>query len=83
MRFCPLRDRIQQKAPPVTLGQCVKFLSGEHQPVRIHGLRDARLNMRVRQIMFAQIRATETKEIVCSRRDATPAIKVIADALRE
>jgi len=77
----PVARGIEKEAPPVASDQHIKFFAREHQPIGIRGLGDARLNVRLRKMMLAQLRTAQTEEIVRSRRNATPTVEVTADAL--
>jgi hypothetical protein len=53
----------------------------ENKAVDIGSLRNARLNMLLRQPMLSQKRFVKAEEVVGSRRDASPTLKVIANLL--
>src|SRR5690348_9782115 len=76
----PIARGIQQEASTVASNKRVHLLASEHQPVGIRGLGDARLNVCLRKLILAHLRTTQAKEIVCSCRNATTTIEIIADA---
>jgi len=76
-------QRIQEEASAIVSRKRVKFCAREDQSLRVHRLRNARLDMSIRQAVFAHLDAAETKVIVCSRSDTSSAVEIIANAVRE
>src|ERR1035437_1244807 len=79
-KILPIARGIEKEAPSVASDQHIKFFAREHQSIGIRGLSDAGLNVRLRKTMLTHLRMAQTKEIIRSRGDATPAVEVIADA---